>query len=105
MFIKLSIGIFLLRLSSKKFFVRTVQASLVVILLWSLGSFLWDIFQCTPVPAQWDYTIPHGKCVSSDEVVMAAYALSIMTIVTDWLFVRYLGDAPHSILAESSHIC
>ncbi|KAK7749708.1 hypothetical protein SLS53_000287 [Cytospora paraplurivora] len=86
MLIKLSIGFFLLRLAVQKRYTYTVYASMVIVLIWSLALFFWDIFQCSPVQAQWDYTIPNLKCVSAQEVVNTAYALSVMTIVTDWLY-------------------
>lgn len=86
MFIKLSIGFFLLRLAVQKRYLYTIYGTMFVVLIWSLALWFWDIFQCSPVQAQWDYTIPNLKCVSAQEVVNAAYALSVMTIVTDWLF-------------------
>ncbi|KUI71174.1 hypothetical protein VM1G_07123 [Cytospora mali] len=86
MFIKLSIGCFLLRLAVQRRYTYTIYVSMAVVLGWSLGLWFWDIFQCKPVQAQWDYTIPHLQCVSAQQVVNAAYALSVMTIVTDWLF-------------------
>ncbi|KUI61201.1 hypothetical protein VP1G_08378 [Cytospora mali] len=86
MFIKLSIGCFLLRLAVQRRYTYTIYVSMAVVLSWSLGLWFWDIFQCKPVQAQWDYTIPNLQCVSAQQVVNAAYALSVMTIVTDWLF-------------------
>lgn len=88
MFIKLSIGFFLLRLSVQKVYRYILMASLVVITIWSTVIFLWDIFQCKPIEKQWDYRIDHGHCVSAAEVVSAAYAISVMTILSDWLYVR-----------------
>lgn len=57
-----------------------------VVLIWSSALFLWDVFQCNPVMAQWDYTVPGHKCVSPQEVVNAAYSLSVQNILTDWLY-------------------
>ncbi|KAI1101962.1 hypothetical protein F4804DRAFT_314549 [Jackrogersella minutella] len=88
--IKLSIGIFLLRLATQKRYRYTLYASIVIITIWSIVLFFWNIFQCNPVPAQWDYTIlandPTSHCVSADEIVNAAYALSVMTILSDWMY-------------------
>ncbi|SPN98900.1 related to integral membrane protein pth11 [Cephalotrichum gorgonifer] len=86
MFIKLSIGIFLLRLAVQKVYRYILWASLVIITIWSLVLFFWNIFQCKPVEAQWDYAMIGGECVSITEVVAAAYALSVMTILSDWLY-------------------
>ncbi|UNI19060.1 hypothetical protein JDV02_005277 [Purpureocillium takamizusanense] len=86
MFIKLSIGIFLLRLAVGKVYKYILMVSLVVIALWSLGIFFWDVFQCNPVAKQWDFRIDHGHCASADEIISAAYALSVMTVLSDWLY-------------------
>ncbi|KAK6834621.1 hypothetical protein PG987_009315 [Apiospora arundinis] len=90
MFIKLSIGIFLLRLATQKRYRYLIWVSLVVIAIWSLALFFWNMFQCNPVEAQWDYTILErdstAHCASGEEIVSAAYALSVMTILSDWLY-------------------
>lgn len=87
MFIKLSIGVFLLRLSMQRIYNWILWVSLVVIFIWSSVIFFWDIFQCSPVEKQWDFRIKGGHCVSADQIVAAAYAISVMTIVSDWLYV------------------
>ncbi|KAI1655603.1 hypothetical protein F4813DRAFT_366631 [Daldinia decipiens] len=88
--IKLSIGIFLLRLASQKRYRYILYASIIIFSIWSIVLFFWNIFQCNPVAAQWDYTIlqndPNSRCVSADEIVNAAYALSVMSILSDWLY-------------------
>ncbi|KAI0166964.1 hypothetical protein GGR52DRAFT_584821 [Hypoxylon sp. FL1284] len=88
--IKLSIGIFLLRLANEKKYKYTLYASIVIVTIWSLVLFFWNIFQCNPIAAQWDYTIlqrdPNAHCVSADEIVNAAYALSVMSILSDRLY-------------------
>jgi hypothetical protein len=90
MFIKLSIGIFLLRLATQKRYIYTIYGSLFVISVWSVVLFLWNMFQCHPVAAVWDYTIllkdTNSFCVGADQIVNAAYALSVMTILSDWLY-------------------
>ncbi|KAF3770744.1 hypothetical protein M406DRAFT_239910, partial [Cryphonectria parasitica EP155] len=86
MFIKLSIGFFLLRLATQRRFKWIIWVSMAIVLLWSTALFFWDVFQCQPVAAQWDTTIPNYTCVSATQVVNAAYALSVLNIVTDWLY-------------------
>lgn len=89
MFIKLSIGMFLLRLAVERVYAWIIWISLTIITIWSTASFLWDVFQCTPVDKQWDYTIEGGHCASAASIVSAAYALSVMNILSDWLYVSY----------------
>ncbi|KAF7557516.1 hypothetical protein G7046_g6016 [Stylonectria norvegica] len=86
MFIKLSIGVFLIRLSVQKVYTWILMSSLVIIAIWSTVGFFWDIFQCSPVAKQWDFRIQGGTCVTASQVVSAAYAFSVMTIVSDWLY-------------------
>lgn len=85
MFIKFSVGIFLLRLTSSKAYTWTIYISLAIVGIWTIALSFWNIFQCHPVEAQWDYTIPGHTCVSPTQVVQAAYALSVMIILSDWL--------------------
>jgi len=86
MFIKLSIAIFLLRIAVKKRYIWTLRISIAIVTIWSLAIFLYDIFQCTPVAAQWDVTITPSKCVSGDSFVSAAYSVSVMSILSDWMY-------------------
>lgn len=87
MFIKLSIGVFLLRLSVKKVYNWIIWISLTIIAIWSLVLWFWNLFQCNPVEMQWDFRIKDGTCVSADQIVSAAYAISVMTVLSDWLYV------------------
>lgn len=57
-----------------------------VILVWSTAIVFYQFFQCQPVAFQWDNTIPGGKCAPGEEFVKAAYSISVMTIVSDWLY-------------------
>lgn len=88
--IKLSIGLFLFRLAARRRYQYILGISIAVVGIWSLVLFFWNVFQCSPVQAQWDYTIlekdPKAHCVSVDEIVNAAYALSALTILSDWLY-------------------
>ncbi|KAL5606149.1 hypothetical protein BROUX41_006083 [Berkeleyomyces rouxiae] len=86
MLLKFSIGIFLLRLSMRKIYTHIIWVSLVVVTIWSVVILFWNILQCDPIESQWDITIEDRKCVPSNQVLNAAYSVSVMTIVTDWLY-------------------
>jgi len=86
MFIKLSIAIFLLRIATEKRYIYTLKISIVIVTTWSLAIFFFEIFQCHPVQAQWDFTIQNSKCASGDSFVAAAYSISVLTVVTDWMY-------------------
>ncbi|KAF4452022.1 hypothetical protein F53441_5096 [Fusarium austroafricanum] len=86
MFIKLSIGVFLLRLCVQRIYNWIIWISLAIISIWSIVLFFWNLFQCNPVEMQWDFRIKDGTCVSPDQIVSAAYAISVMTVLSDWLY-------------------
>lgn len=86
MFIKMSIGIFLLRLASQRRYKWIIWISMGIVASMSSALFIWDILQCHPVAAQWDYTLPSYTCVTPQQVVEAAYALSVLNILSDWLY-------------------
>jgi hypothetical protein len=90
MFIKFSIGMFLLRLSTQKRYTYAIYGSIVIVGIWSTVLFFWNLFQCNPVAAQWDLTILENDssawCVGADQVVSAAYALSAMSVLSDWFY-------------------
>lgn len=86
MFIKLSIGVFLLRIAVLKRYIWILRISMGIIFIWSTVIIFYQFFQCQPVAFQWDFTIAGGKCASGDSFVAAAYSISVMTIVSDWLY-------------------
>lgn len=86
MFVKLSIAIFLLRIAVQKRYTWMLKISMGILTVWSLAIFFFQLFQCTPVQAQWDFRIPNSKCASSDSFVAATYAFSILTVLTDWFY-------------------
>ncbi|KAF4338167.1 integral membrane protein pth11 [Fusarium beomiforme] len=86
MFIKLSIGVFLLRLCVERVYNWIIWISLAIISIWSIVLFFWNLFQCKPVEMQWDFRITNGTCVNANQIVSAAYAISVMTVVSDWLY-------------------
>ncbi|RDA94461.1 hypothetical protein CP533_2230 [Ophiocordyceps camponoti-saundersi (nom. inval.)] len=87
MFVKLSIGIFLLRLSNVWAVYKWILwISLTIVTLWSIGLFIWDIFQCIPVQKQWDFRIERGECASPKGIVDSVIALTVLTVSSDWLY-------------------
>lgn len=86
MFIKLSIAIFLLRIAVKPTYIWILRISMVIIGIWSTAIFLFEVFQCSPVQAQWDFRIKNAKCPPQTSFVAAAYSISVMTVLSDWLY-------------------
>ncbi|KAH8880950.1 hypothetical protein GQ53DRAFT_617441, partial [Thozetella sp. PMI_491] len=86
MFIKLSIGFFLLRLAIQRRYAYILWTTMVIVFIWSAVLFFWDVFLCTPVAAQWDFRILDQTCASPEAQISAAYSLSVLCILTDWLY-------------------
>jgi len=86
MFIKLSIALFLLRIAVTRTYIWILRVSMAVVAIWSVAIWFYDLFQCIPVEAQWNYTMKDAKCVSGSSFVAAAYSISVMTIISDWLY-------------------
>ncbi|KAH8646682.1 hypothetical protein BX600DRAFT_154613 [Xylariales sp. PMI_506] len=86
MFVKLSIGFFLLRLVVQRRYIYTIWISMVIIFIWSTVLFFWDLFLCNPVAAQWDASIIQQTCAAPQAQINAAYALSVMSVLSDWLY-------------------
>jgi len=86
MFIKLSIGLFLLRIAVGQVYIWILRISMVVITIWTTAIFFYDLFSCLPVQAQWDVNIENQHCVSGSAFVSAAYSFSVMAILSDWLY-------------------
>jgi hypothetical protein len=85
-FIKLSIAVFLLRIAVQRRYELILKISMAIVAVWTAGVFFFDVFQCNPVQFQWDYTIQGGTCVSGDSLVSAGYALSVLSVLSDWLY-------------------
>ncbi|CAG9999831.1 unnamed protein product [Clonostachys byssicola] len=85
--IKLSVGYFLLRITiHMTMYARVIRTSLALIFISSAVVFFWNIFQCIPVEKQWDYRIADGQCVQPDGIVVVAYVMSAITILTDFFY-------------------
>lgn len=63
MWTKVSICLFLLRIPVQKYFIRPLQAALVILILSNVVLTILWIVQCQPVAAAWDDSI-EGKCFS-----------------------------------------
>jgi hypothetical protein len=84
---KLSIGIYFLRLASKKYQIRVIYTNLAVVMLFSTIYFFFLLFQCTPISYIWmQYKDGQGTCLSSDVLANVTYAHAAMSAVTDWVF-------------------
>ena len=70
--------------SVNKRFRIAIYAAGTVTIMWFLASF-WDtIFQCTPIEASWNHSIPSAKC---QDIEKAALGTGITNLILDVLFI------------------
>jgi hypothetical protein len=83
-FAKISIGIFLLRITTYKihrFIIYTVMTATVVT---GLLFFFVTLFQCQPVSFFWNRAIPGGKCIDTSIIVAITFFYSAVSAVCDF---------------------
>ena len=79
--IKISILLFYYRLfNSDPRFRIAVWVMATVVMCWYLTSTLIAIFQCSPIPYNWDRTIPGGQCIRTDTLWIGN---SVSNLITD----------------------
>lgn len=85
---KLSIGVYFLRLSNKKYQFWVIYTTLTVVMLFSSMYFFFLVFQCTPITYTWRqfYKNSNGKCLSRSILANVTYAHAAMSAATDWAF-------------------
>ncbi|KAF7959860.1 hypothetical protein EAE96_001464 [Botrytis aclada] len=86
MALKLSIAVFLLRLSNAPLHRYIILGTLLLSEVGGIFYFLVFIFQCQPSNYFWTkYTNGTGKCIDANVPVIAGYAYSAITCATDWI--------------------
>jgi hypothetical protein len=87
LFMKLSVGLFLLRIAvyrSQRIALWFVNVVTVII---SLYFFLLFVFQCWPVSYFWEqYEGMEGRCLSIKTITDSTYAYSVISCWADWTF-------------------
>ena len=84
---KLSIGVYFLRLASKKFHIRIIYTTMGVVLVFSTMYFFFLLFQCTPISFLWSqYEDGRGTCLGKNTIASVAYAHAALSAITDWSF-------------------
>ncbi|EUC26742.1 hypothetical protein COCCADRAFT_10466 [Bipolaris zeicola 26-R-13] len=86
-FLKSSIGIFLLRIAQKRVHRIILWTSLLAIQIYSVYFFFIFTFQCWPVSFFWEqFRGGKGYCIPSKVIVNSFYGYSALSCVTDWTF-------------------
>ena len=61
-----------------------IYAAGTLTIIWFLASFLDTIFQCKPIEASWNHSIPNAKC---QDIEKAALGTGISNLILDALFI------------------
>lgn len=85
--LKMSIGIFLLRIAVQRTHRIILWISLLSIQLYSVFFLLLFTFQCWPISFFWErFRGGEGKCMNAAIVVNSFYGYSALSCLTDWTF-------------------
>ncbi|KAL3423270.1 integral membrane protein [Phlyctema vagabunda] len=84
---KASIGVYFLRLSSRRYQSTIIYSTLVVVTAFSTIYFFFLLFQCHPIAYIWQYYEGgDGYCISHKTLANVTYAHAAMSAATDWSF-------------------
>lgn len=82
---KISVGLFLLRLTPSETYIRLIWVLIVLTILSWAGNFLTVFFQCNPLSQIWG-AITTGQCMPPANLKFAAFFNSSFSALTDLLF-------------------
>ncbi|KAK3319502.1 integral membrane protein [Cercophora scortea] len=85
-FTKVSVGLFLLRLTTSKRFRYFIIGSIIFTVLSATGNLLTVFFQCRPLAFAWDGTVEGGQCIAAGDLKFAAFFNSSVSVLTDVVF-------------------
>jgi len=82
---KISIGVFMLRIVTRKLHAWIVYTAMSLTVLSGLIFFFVTMFQCSPINYFWDRTIP-GQCINADIIIALAFLYSSFSVISDFTF-------------------
>lgn len=83
---KVSIGIYFLRLSGKRYQKIIIHVVMAIVAIYSMMYFLFLLLQCRPVNFLWTQfeTDATGSCIGHQTLANVTYAHAAISAVTDW---------------------
>ncbi|KAI0383068.1 hypothetical protein F5Y04DRAFT_251753 [Hypomontagnella monticulosa] len=87
LFLKFTVGVFLLRICSRRWHKVTICSMLAVCLVYHIFYAFMTVFQCQPIAFYWGrYTgSTNGTCWSNDLITGSTYAAAGLNAITDWV--------------------
>ncbi|KAK8123351.1 hypothetical protein PG999_003269 [Apiospora kogelbergensis] len=106
--VKMSIGLFLLRIAPNKGYRRALHGVMIFTMAYTMMCFATLLLQCTNLAILWDPTVK-AVCWSKETLQALSYANSIVNIITDMFFAilpaPMLWNVQINIRTKASLIC
>ncbi|KAK8075938.1 hypothetical protein PG994_003210 [Apiospora phragmitis] len=106
--VKMSIGLFLLRIAPNKGYRRVLQGVMLFTMAYTMMCFVTLLLQCTNLAILWDPTV-QTTCWSRQTLQTLSYANSIVNILTDMFFavlpIPMLWNVQINLRTKASLIC
>ncbi|KAI0586086.1 hypothetical protein TUN199_01042 [Pyrenophora tritici-repentis] len=83
---KISIGLFLLRVTVKALHKYIIYSAMGLTVLTGLIFFFVTLFQCSPVSFFWNKHIEGGTCVNVDVIIGLTFLYSAISVISDFTF-------------------
>lgn len=84
--VKISIGLFLLRVVVKPLHKWIIYIAMGLTILTGLLFFLVTLLQCSPISFFWNKTLEHGYCIDINVIIAITFFYSAVSIVCDFTF-------------------
>jgi hypothetical protein len=82
---KISIGLFLLRITVRRMHIWLIHTVMGLTVLTGCVFFFVTVFQCTPISFFWDETL-NGTCLDVNIIIGLTYLYSVVSAVCDFTF-------------------
>jgi hypothetical protein len=83
---KISIGLFLLRVTVNKIHRWIIYSAVLITVVCGLAFFFVTLFQCTPISFFWNKQIENGMCINVDVIIGLTFFYSAVSVVSDFTF-------------------
>ncbi|KAF2708626.1 hypothetical protein K504DRAFT_380309 [Pleomassaria siparia CBS 279.74] len=85
MFVKQSVGLFLLRIAATPFYRRLIISVMAFMAIYTIGCFMTIVLQCTDLAVQWDPDVD-GTCWGPATLQALGYTNVALNVATDFTF-------------------
>jgi hypothetical protein len=83
---KISIGLFLLRVTVRKIHKWVIYTALGLTVLIGLLFFFITLLQCWPISFFWNKKIENGQCVDVNIIIALTFLYSAVSVISDFTF-------------------